>query len=63
MTFSAIAIDILENIPMRLTQIKKLANEMKRRGVINFTLPPGKRVPQTSTRISLTAPTSGLFVT
>ena len=51
--FSLIATDILEAIPMRLTQVKSLANAMKKRGIIAFDLPPGKRVPQPETRISL----------
>ena len=53
MTFGAVTIEILENVPMRLTQIKKLANEMKFREVISFELPQGKRVPQPETQISL----------
>jgi three-Cys-motif partner protein len=53
MTFSAIASDILESVPIRLTQINDLAKEMKRRGVISYDLPPGKRIPQRNTRISL----------
>ena len=52
MTFGAVTIEILENVPMRLTQIKKLANEMKFREVISSELPQGKRVPQ-PTQISL----------
>lgn len=50
-TFNSIAIDILEAVPMRLTQIKSLVNEMKRKGVVAFDLPPRKRVPQPETRI------------
>lgn len=53
--FSTIATDVLEFVPMRLTNIKTLANEMKRRGKINFDLPPGKRVPQPLTSISIAA--------
>lgn len=53
MKFSAIATDILEAVPMRLTQVKALAIEMRRRGVISFDLPPGKRVPQIDTHLSL----------
>ena len=34
-------------------QIKKLLNDMKRRGVISFDLAPRKRVPQPTTRITL----------
>lgn len=52
-TFSSIATDILEAVPMRLTQVKSLVNTMKSRGIVAFDLPPRKRVPQPETRISL----------
>ena len=52
-TFSSISAKILEAVPMRLTQVKKLATDLKRRGIIAFDLPPRKRVPQPKTRISL----------
>lgn len=51
--FSTIATDILEFVPMRLTQIKSLVNDMKRRRVVAFDLPPRKRVPQETTKIHL----------
>jgi hypothetical protein len=51
--FSEIATEILEAVPMRLTQLNKLVNELKEKGVITFDLPPRKRVPQPNTRISL----------
>ena len=53
--FSAIASEVLEAIPIRATQVKNLANAMKKRGIIAFDLPPRKRVPQQETRISLIA--------
>jgi three-Cys-motif partner protein len=52
-SFRSIATDILETVPMRMTQIKDLVNEMKNRGIITFDLPPKKRVPQPETRISI----------
>ncbi len=52
-TFSAIAVHVLEFVPMRLTQVKDLVNDMKIRGVLKFDLPPRKQKPQESTRISL----------
>ena len=52
-TFGSIATDIHEAVPIRLTQIKSLVNEMKSRGVVAFDLPPRKRVPQPGTRISV----------
>ncbi|MGP1396781.1 MAG: three-Cys-motif partner protein TcmP [Inquilinaceae bacterium] len=51
--FNSIAIDILEAVPMRLTQIKSLVNAMKERGVLAFDLPPRRRVPQPETQVSL----------
>ncbi|MCY4565892.1 MAG: three-Cys-motif partner protein TcmP [Gammaproteobacteria bacterium] len=54
-TFHALSTDILENIPMRLTHIKSLVAEMRRRGVLYFDLPPRKRVPQSNTNVSLVA--------
>ena len=53
--FSVIATDVLEAIPMRLTQVKSLAKAMKKRGIITFDLPPRKSVPQPETRVSLIA--------
>ena len=52
-TFLAIATDILEVVPMRLTQIKKLVINMKARHILTLDLPPKKRVPQEGTMISL----------
>ena len=51
MAFGNLATKILEAIPIRLTQIRTLLNDMKLRGVVNFDLPPRKRVPQPGTRI------------
>ncbi|MCP4083421.1 MAG: three-Cys-motif partner protein TcmP [Planctomycetaceae bacterium] len=53
LVFSDIATDILEYVPMRLTQIKKLLNNMKSRNVVSFDLPARKRVPQKNTEIFL----------
>lgn len=51
--FNEIAVHVMEAVPMRLTQVKKLVNELKGKGVVRFDLPPRKRVPQPETRISL----------
>lgn len=51
--FSGIATDILEMVPIRLTQVRKLLIQLKANGDVDFDLPPGKRVPQPNTRISL----------
>ena len=53
MLFNALAIEILEAVPIRLTQIKNLANDMKKRQVISFELPQRKRVPQPATVVKL----------
>jgi three-Cys-motif partner protein len=48
---------IIEQIPIRRTQLNTLVCDMKKRGVVLFELPPRKRVPQPSTQISLAADT------
>ena len=53
LNFFTIATEILESIPMRMPHINKLVNDMKKRRVITFDLPSGKRVPQEGTMISL----------
>lgn len=53
MTFSAMATDILEAVPMRLTQINKLFIDLKYRRLIDFELPSRKRVPQPDTHIRI----------
>lgn len=51
--FSAIATDVLEAVPMRMTQLKGLVNTLKEKGVVTFDLPFRKRLPQPQTRVSL----------
>jgi len=51
--FQILAIKILEGVPIRLTQLKKLMNELNDKGVLSFELPHRKRVPQPDTLISL----------
>jgi three-Cys-motif partner protein len=52
-SFSAIAADVMELIPIRLTQLKEVVKELKEQGVVSFDLPQRKRVPQPETRIVL----------
>ena len=52
-SFDELAIDVLEAIPIKLTDVRKVAIAMKRKGIIAFDLPPRKRVPQPQTQISL----------
>lgn len=51
--YGAISADILENIPMRLTNINSLSCDMKKQGRINFDLPGRARVPKEDTIIAL----------
>jgi three-Cys-motif partner protein len=53
--FSKIAIDILEAVPIRLTQLNNLCNDLKKRNILDFELPARKRVPQADTLFSLFA--------
>ena len=47
---------VLEAVPVRATHLKNVLTKMKTEGTITFELPPGKRVPQPQTRISLADP-------
>ena len=51
--FGTVATEILEETPIRLTQLRRLLDAMKRRGIVTFNLPSRKRVPQPETQISL----------
>ena len=52
-TFGKISAEILEAVPIRLTQLKTLVGRMKENGLVRFELPPKKRVPQPETRMEL----------
>ncbi len=62
MAFSLLSIHVLENVPMRLTQIRGLINGMKRRRVVNFCLPPRKRVPNQRRALLWLGPTTVLAI-
>lgn len=51
--FDYLSSEILESIPIKISQINSLFNEMKKRKIIEFDLPSRKRVPQPGTIISL----------
>lgn len=51
--FGPLALDVIEAIPMRLTQVRALVGDLKKRNVVTFELPLGKRVPQELTEVSL----------
>jgi len=51
--FEDIAIEVMEAVPIRNTQLKHLLLEMRLQGRVAFTLPGRKRKPLDGTRISL----------
>ncbi len=51
--FQELATIVLEHVPMRMTQIRRLLNGMRDRGLLSYELPPKKRVPQDNTKIFL----------
>jgi len=51
--FAELSSRVMDKFPIRLTQAKSLLCDMKQEGLVNFTLPPRKRVPQGDTRIAL----------
>ena len=44
---------VMQDVPIRRTQLNKLVMDMRSRGVVQFELPARKRVPQPATRISI----------
>lgn len=55
-----ISTDVLEHVPIRLTQIKILIKELMNQGLVSFELPPRKRVPEPDTQISIVQDTGQL---
>ncbi|CAN5127904.1 three-Cys-motif partner protein TcmP [soil metagenome] len=51
--FDAISTSILEFVPIRMKQLRDLLNVMRRRDMIEFDLPPRKKLPQPDTQIRL----------
>ena len=51
--FENLAIDVLENVPIQMTQLNSLVIELKKKNTICFELPPRKRVPRANTIIKL----------
>jgi hypothetical protein len=56
--FAELSSGLMDEFPIRLTQTKSLLCKMKDEGLVDFTLPPRKRVPQDDTRIVLGAQVS-----
>lgn len=52
-SFSDLAVNIMEEVPIRLTHIKELLKDMKDQGSIEYKLPHRRRVPQPDTVIRL----------
>ncbi len=50
----SIQVKAMEDVPIRRTDLNKLLNDMRRRGIVHFELPKRKRVPLANTKISLT---------
>ena len=51
--FAPLANLVMEELPMRPPDVKSLLLEMKKRGVVDFELPAGRRVPQPETLVYL----------
>ncbi|WP_457649929.1 three-Cys-motif partner protein TcmP [Profundibacter sp.] len=51
--FAELSSSLMDKFPIRLTQTKSLLRKMKDEGLVDFTLPPRKRVPQDDTRVVL----------
>ena len=58
LSFSEISTDLLERVPIRKTQIKKLMKQMKIDGNVYYSLSPRRQVPQESTMVSLASNSS-----
>lgn len=53
LAYEDLAIDVLENVPIRKTQFNALVKELRNQKLVCFELPPRKRVPQAETIIKL----------
>ncbi|MBL4628653.1 MAG: three-Cys-motif partner protein TcmP [Roseicyclus sp.] len=51
--FAELSSGLMDKFPIRLTQTKSLLRKMKDEGLVDFTLPPRKRVPRDDTRVVL----------
>jgi three-Cys-motif partner protein len=49
--FSSLAVNMMEQIPVRTTHLNKIAMELRKLGSLRFELPQGKRTPQSDTKI------------
>ena len=52
-TFASLATDVLEAVPIRMPQVRRLMKRLKQIGVIKFDLPPRKRLAQPETCVYL----------
>jgi hypothetical protein len=53
LTFRCLSCEVLEDISIRLTQLRDLMNDLKQSGRVHFDLPPKKKKPQEDTVVSL----------
>ena len=53
MEFKVLGTSVMESVPIRLVQLKKLLKDLKDKSVVDYQLPPGKRVPQPDTLVQL----------
>ena len=51
--FKAVALHAMSEVPIRMTDAKDIANDMKKRGVLTFDLEAGKKKPQEHTILTL----------
>jgi three-Cys-motif partner protein len=52
-SFEALAVEILEDFPIRLTQLRDLMGRLREKGLVSFDIPAGKRKIQDATRVKL----------
>jgi three-Cys-motif partner protein len=50
-TFSSVAAEVMELVPVRTTHLNKIAIDLRKVGNLQFDLPSGKRTPQPETKI------------
>lgn len=54
--FRSIALAVMEEYPLRKTHVRALLKDMKANGLVSYTLPPKKQLPQDNTRVKLALP-------
>jgi hypothetical protein len=49
--FERLAPDVMEQVPLRMTHLKRIVVDQRRAGLLRFDLAPGKRTPSAATKI------------